>query len=176
MRKTLSRVLGMGEAGAGQVGGPGAVGREAQGAALRGGAAGGGPAGRTKSSPLPGVSGLRNVRPRVPGEPPCRHLHSPRSVHTLSCTRLCAHADTRVHGHIVATHVPGNACLNMRALGAHPQVRTCEHPGTHTHPLSLPTTSCFRAASPLSLLEGLKVTGVPGWAEGKGTPCTLSFG
>ena len=134
MRKTLSRVLGMGEAGAGQVGGPGAVGREAQGAALRGGAAGGGPAGRTKSSPLPGVSGLRNVRPRVPGEPPCRHPHSPRSVHTLSCTRLCAHADTRVHGHIVATHVPGNACLNMSALGAHPQVRTREHPGTHTPP------------------------------------------
>lgn len=63
MRKTSSRVLGVGEAGAGQVGGPGAVGRAAQGAALWGGAVGGGPAERTKSSPIPGVSGLWDLRP-----------------------------------------------------------------------------------------------------------------
>lgn len=84
MRKTLSRVLGVGEAAAGQVGGPGAVGRAAQGEALWGGTAGGGPAGRTKPSPLPGVSGLRNVRPRVPGEPLAGIRSRPRSVHTLS--------------------------------------------------------------------------------------------
>ena len=63
MRKTSSRVLGVGEARAGQVGGPGAVGRAAQGAARGPGAAGGGPAERTESSPILGVSGLWDLRP-----------------------------------------------------------------------------------------------------------------
>lgn len=162
MRKTLSRVLGVGEA----AGGPRAVGGAAQGAALWGGTAGGGPAGRTKSSPLPGVSGLRNVRPRVPGEPPCRHPLSPQEcTQALTCATLCPcwHTCTRPH------HVPGNVCPNIRACGAYPQVRTHQRQA-HAHPLSLPTTSCFRAASPISQLEGLKVTGSRAGRRAKGHP------
>ena len=54
--------------------------------------------------------------------------------------QLRAHANTHVHGHITATHVPGNVCVNTHAHGAHPRVHTREHPGAGT-PGSCPPAS-----------------------------------
>lgn len=60
--------------------------------------------------------------------------------------RLCARADTRVHGHIAATHVPGSVCVNAHAHGAHPR---SAHASTqaHTHLVPAPTASSPPPAS-----------------------------
>lgn len=63
--------------------------------------------------------------------------------------QLRAHADTRVHGNITATHVPGNVCVNTHAHGAHPPVRTREHPGTCTPGSCPPASPPPTASEPL---------------------------
>lgn len=90
--------------------------------------------------------------------------------------RLCACADTRVHSHIAATHVPGSVCVNAHAHGAHPrsaQASTQAH--THLVPAPQPPHHLLLQSHSASSLLELKVTGVPGWAEGRGTLCS-AFG